>query len=326
VTGVSRSTTLVLSMAEDETAVRVVDELTARDHRVYWFDTDSFPRRAQVSSTNHGDGWRTTLHGPEDDLALSDVVSVWYRRPRAFDLDPSLGPGEQRFANLEAQVGLGGLLRAVDCLWVNHPDNIRTAEYKPFQLHLAAKAGLSIPNTLITNRPESARAFISEHDRVVYKTLGPPVLLQGGADGQHEPVFTTLMRPEHVDQLASVATTTCLFQEYVEKSTELRLTVIGSEIFPVEICYAKDREVVDWRSNYAGHDYRVYSLPDDIRAACLRLVDVFGLNFAAIDMVVTPRDEYVFLEINPNGQWSWLALATDLPMVESMADLLMSKP
>jgi hypothetical protein len=48
----------------------------------------------------------------------------------------------------------------------------------------------------------------------------------------------------------------------------------------------------------------------------------FELNFASLDMIVTPEGEFVFLELNPNGQWLWLELELGLPLVASMADLL----
>jgi hypothetical protein len=50
----------------------------------------------------------------------------------------------------------------------------------------------------------------------------------------------------------------------------------------------------------------------------------FGLNFASLDMIVTPDGEFVFLELNPNGQWLWLEYELGLPLVASMADLLTS--
>jgi hypothetical protein len=48
----------------------------------------------------------------------------------------------------------------------------------------------------------------------------------------------------------------------------------------------------------------------------------FEINFASIDMILTPDDEFVFLELNPNGQWLWLELELGLPLVASMVDLL----
>jgi len=48
----------------------------------------------------------------------------------------------------------------------------------------------------------------------------------------------------------------------------------------------------------------------------------FGINFASLDMILTPEGEFVFLELNPNGQWYWLEVELGLPLVQSLADLL----
>jgi hypothetical protein len=51
-------------------------------------------------------------------------------------------------------------------------------------------------------------------------------------------------------------------------------------------------------------------------------MDSFGINFASPDMILTPEGEFVFLELNPNGQWLWLEAELGLPLISSMADLL----
>jgi len=71
--------------------------------------------------------------------------------------------------------------------------------------------------------------------------------------------------------------------------------------------------------------YEVFDLPERVRAGLHRLVRSFGLNFASIDMVVTPEGEFVFLDLNPNGQWLWLEEELGLPLVAGMADLLTSE-
>ena len=70
--------------------------------------------------------------------------------------------------------------------------------------------------------------------------------------------------------------------------------------------------------------YHVYSLPAAIEKQCIQITQSLNLVYGAIDMIVTPDDEYVFLEINPGGQWEWLAVETDLPFAETMADVLIA--
>jgi glutathione synthase/RimK-type ligase-like ATP-grasp enzyme len=77
---------------------------------------------------------------------------------------------------------------------------------------------------------------------------------------------------------------------------------------------------VDWRGGDPAHE--IFTLPERVEASVHRLLDSFDLNFASLDMIVTPEGDYVFLELNPNGQWLWLEFELGLPLVSSMADLL----
>ena len=58
-----------------------------------------------------------------------------------------------------------------------------------------------------------------------------------------------------------------------------------------------------------------FSLPEQVEASLLRLMDRFGINFASLDMILTPEGEFVFLELNPNGAWLWLEFELGLPLV-----------
>ena len=63
-------------------------------------------------------------------------------------------------------------------------------------------------------------------------------------------------------------------------------------------------------------------MPDEIKKACVDLTKYYGLEFGAIDLVLTPEGNYVFLEINPNGQWAWIEVLTRLPISDAIANLL----
>ena len=68
--------------------------------------------------------------------------------------------------------------------------------------------------------------------------------------------------------------------------------------------------------------YEPHDLPADIGAALLEVVRGFGLRFCSADLVLTPDGRYVFLDLNPNGQWLWLEIEAGLPLSAAMADLL----
>ena len=46
------------------------------------------------------------------------------------------------------------------------------------------------------------------------------------------------------------------------------------------------------------------------------------LAYGAIDLRRTPEGDYVFLEINPAGQWIFVEEKTGQPMTDAMAKLL----
>jgi glutathione synthase/RimK-type ligase-like ATP-grasp enzyme len=143
-------------------------------------------------------------------------------------------------------------------------------------------------------------------------------------DGEADrlPLTTTLPRGHSLDSVALAPT---ILQPYVEKAYELRCVVIGERIFAAKLnSQANEVTRKDWRAadleTELEHD--VYELPGHVEAALRRLMRSFEINFASIDMIVTPDDEFVFLDLNPNGQWLWLEIELGLPLVASMADLL----
>lgn len=48
-----------------------------------------------------------------------------------------------------------------------------------------------------------------------------------------------------------------------------------------------------------------------------------GLSYGAIDFVLTPDNNYIFLEINPNGQWAWIENETGLNISDSIINELL---
>jgi glutathione synthase/RimK-type ligase-like ATP-grasp enzyme len=286
------------------------------------FDSSSFPVGTNLTARSDDGIWRSRICGEGIDLPIDEVKCIWLCHPAPFQFHPGMTSDERNFASREAEMALGGLLRTLDCLWVNHPEKVVAAEYKPLQLTQAAGVGLNVPRSLVTNDPESVAEFFDQcQGRVVYKTLSGGDLI--GADAMPLLVYTSVVERDHLRLTGALSATPCLFQEHLPKQAELRCTVIGDEVFPVQIeSQHAPESTVDWRRGYAHLRYRVYQLPRETREQCLRLTRQLGLVTAALDFVITPDNEHVFLEINPGGQWLWLESETGLPMTEAIADLL----
>lgn len=126
-----------------------------------------------------------------------------------------------------------------------------------------------------------------------------------------------------------VVVTPCLFQEYVDKQYEVRLTVIENRVFPVRL-EPTDRhgtELVDWRRVASDPLYGDYvEPPAEVLAAAVQLMQRLSLLYGAFDFVVDTDGQWIFLEVNPVGQFMWIAEHLGLPMAEAMADLLGGGP
>ncbi|MEU6597817.1 ATP-grasp ribosomal peptide maturase [Streptomyces flaveolus] len=308
---------LVVTCLNDPTADVVINELHDRGVPVVRFDSGDFPHALSVAATITTDGLDGTLSTPTRTAELSQARALYYRRPSGFAY-PHLSEQDARFAITQARYGLGGVLASLPgCLYVNHPWRIGDAEFKPAGLTAAAAVGFQVPPTLITTEPDVARAFIKRYGPAIYKPLATPAYF---VDGVSNTVKVAEVAVDDID--ATVAGTAHLFQQKVDKTADVRVTVIGSEVFAVRI----DSDLLDWRTDYSQLRYTPVTPPPRITDALYAYLARFGLVFGAFDFAIDRAGTWWFLECNPSGQWYWLEPETGLPMLAAMADLLERKP
>ncbi|MFH8288878.1 ATP-grasp ribosomal peptide maturase [Streptomyces sp. NPDC018059] len=305
---------LVVTNLDDPTADLVIVELHDRGVPVVRFDAGDFPATLSCSAFIGGtDCWRGSVRTPSRRAELGSVRSMYYRRPSGFAF-PHLDKQDERFAVAQARYGLGGILTSLpDCLYVNHPNRIGDAEYKPAGLAAAAAVGFVLPPTLITNVPGDARAFIKKYGPVIFKPIAVPLYLVGGK-AQTVPVAE--VTADEIDD--SVTGTVHLFQKRVDKVADVRVTVIAEQTFPVRI----DSGLLDWRTDYGTHTYTPLVAPPRVERSMRAYLKHFGLVFGAFDFALTDSGEWIFIECNPSGQWAWMEPPTGLPMTAALADLL----
>lgn len=157
------------------------------------------------------------------------------------------------------------------------------------------------------------REFIAEHRDVVYKTLRWTPYRRG-ATGMT--TWTEPVRAEELDD--SITVVPHLFQVRVDKAADLRVVVVGRQVFAIRI----DSGLLDWRTDYSALSYRVVTLPDLLETALIGYLEHFGLNSGSFDLAVDRAGDLHWLELNPNGQWGWLEDETGLPLTGAFADLL----
>ena len=118
----------------------------------------------------------------------------------------------------------------------------------------------------------------------------------------------------------------CIFQEYLDKDFELRITVVGDQVFPVKINSQKNSKTkFDWRKDQTHVEYELFVLPEELKTKLLRLHREFKIVYGAYDFIVDPKGTYYFLEVNPAGQWLWMEEVLGINISETIANALICR-
>jgi len=318
---------LILTEIEDPHADQVEENLRERGAEFVRFDSADFPSKTEVSLSYSANGVvRSTLSMANKEVDLSRLTSVWYRRPGNSLAHEELTDKLTRdYIEEECKVFMNDAWNTIDCMWLPAPlPQIRRAELKASQLKVAGSLGFELPPTVFTNSPEEFLEFYLKHNGNIISKVASAAFYRFTGTAFNR--YTQVVSKRDIAYSRSIRLCPIIFQAYVPKRVELRITVVGREVFAAEIH--------SQHSNHTRHDWRRYDryqtpyfpheLPRDVEQLCIRLVERLGLCYGAIDMVLTPDGRYVFLEINPNGQYLWVEKMTGLPITDAICRLLIS--
>ena len=321
----SRDIVLLLTHSGDFYTVDLVSEaLARRGVRPIRFNTDLFPSSVKLSARAGDQRAAQLFTEAGEQISIAEVRAVWARKlwsPRmADDLD-------ERYRSMcvsESAAALEGFLDALhDARWVNDLERQRDAENKQRQLRLAARAGLRVPRTLVTNDPVAARQFFAEAEGQTVAKLLRPLAISMNADLPF--VYTNRVREEDLAGAETLRHCPMVFQELIPKACELRVAYVAGEAFAGALdASGTSRGHTDWRRAAPEEcRWQKTQLPSEVVTGVQALMLELGLVFGAVDLICTPSGEYVFLEENPGGEWGMLERDLGLPISEAIAAALL---
>ncbi len=322
-------TVLLVTHSDDNASVDAVrSAVEARGERTWRLDTDLLPTGVRFSVSAGENTPASAFEGPEGALPLSEVTAVWWRRTATAQRLPTDMDHQIRAACVEeSSRSLRGMVAASGAFTLDPFTVIRRAENKPLQLEVARAAGLDVPRTLTTNDPAAVRRFAASCPGGMVAKMMSSFAIRDDA-GREQVVFTNPVAESDLDDLDSLELCPMTFQERVEKSVELRVTVVGDRVMAAAVDSQRlDRAKGDWRREGVAllRAWQPYALPADVAAGLLRYMERFELNYGAADFIVTPEGRHVFLEVNPAGEWFWLQESPGLPIAEALADVLVGR-
>lgn len=324
---------LIVTNKQDVHPTPVIEYLNEKHCPVFRLNTEAL-------LTDYRFRWWTDVEGTDfyirnvrngREVYGHEIGAVWERRPVLPSELWVKNREEINRHNLKEAAGfLSFLLHDISNRFcIGHHLYDRSAVSKMKQMRLAQELGIKVPATCFSNRKEDIVSFAGRFDHVIVKSIESDNVWLG--DEQEYVFFAQRVKSSSLgEQPEEAFTQTVSFvQEYVEKQFELRVTVVGEQMFACKIDSQRmdeDKGKVDWRQGYEhGLRYEPYVLPESIRNFCLAYLQRLHLNFGCFDFIVTPQEEYVFLECNPNGQWLWIEQETGMKISQAMAECLMEK-
>lgn len=299
---------IVITNSEDVTADYVCDNFLSNVPFLR-IDTDNI--RGIGVHLNEGD---IVLHHQNGVIAPSQVVGVWYRRPgRIVPPITHSDPSVNQLIAEEWTEAIEGFLEAIHFRhWMNHPRaNIR-ASNKLHQLQVAQRNQIRIPATQLGMSSADARHHMHRHGRVITKPLGSGVI-------SRKTGFTHIYTSEvaasilEADEQFGCPT---LFQEKVKKRTDVRVTVVDTKMFAVEILSPKmqGEQALDIRVAMSESiaTYAKIDIPPNVADGIIAMMQYYDIRFGAFDFAIDMHDNWIFFELNPNGQWAWLDMEAGL--------------
>lgn len=252
-------------------------------------------------------------------IRFKDIESVWYRRGALKIMnnlintinDVNVVKHIESYYNSQNKQILNYVYNYVLKNSLNKfPD---TKISKIDMLHFAYSLGLKIPETIISNSLIDILKFAKKKKQIIIKPIIFPSIQTKFGN-----LFVQLnIKPQKksyeelvAEYSKQIKTTGYSFvQEYIEKQYEIRSFFIDGHFFSMAIfSQSNENTKVDFRNYDAGPPNRCipYILPVDIEEKLSKLMKKLSMNCGSFDIICTPNDNFIFLEVNPTGHYDWL--------------------
>jgi glutathione synthase/RimK-type ligase-like ATP-grasp enzyme len=319
---------LLTSAPQQRIADRVSAECDRRGVPSMCLQTERFPQDIVLAAVPDDGPPRGWIECDSQVADLAEIEAVWCYLPGEVQPDPELDSVAATLLRQESRETLQGLYRTLeDRPWINPPHAERAAGHRLYQLRLAASVGFTVPQTLLTNRPERAAAFLERcGGQMIYKPVSHLVLCDEDGSPAAVGYATAITRESLREHADTIQLAPCLFQELVPKRADVTAYVIGRSVWAALIesqaAWVEDR--VDYRRNGLWACAHVpLALPAAVERMCRELTAQMGLRMCNIDLALTEADDYVFLDANPTDLWAGVEELTGLPLCAAVVDALL---
>lgn len=327
---------LILSQAENETSTEDVmdwlEHLGIESFRLNGKDLDG---SADISFQLSDDHSVFTVNLHESEVSLDQAQAVWYRRwirDRRHESEDLVVPEASGKLEYDVKRHLTAESRRLSeylfsqfryIPWLSDPKTSRVNKLSV--LECAKAAGLEIPGTLVTNARKELESFQEQYGQLIAKPISEGQVFVDRSSLHF--MYTSILDKATIRTLPQRFYPS-LFQEYIQKSFELRIFYLDGQCSCMAIFSQLDPQTkTDFRRyNHSKPNRTVpYKLSSETTHRLNRLMEVLDLATGSIDLIKTPEGREVFLEVNPVGQFGMISLPCNYRLEKKVAYALLRR-
>ncbi|WP_159040320.1 ATP-grasp domain-containing protein [Streptomyces virginiae] len=303
----------IVTCARDIHARAVQVELEQKfKNTCHIFSVDTIRDQGGCSWSLHHDSSPTLATDVGEIIDIRSLGALWMRRRgrrKSFGYSGLTDSPYWEFVAANDDSAVSGILaQEFKGAWVDNPGAITAAENKITQLSVARKVGLRSPATLVSQNPEQIIRFHEEHGgEIIVKSLRSV-----GATQPTRRVTKELLKDD-----ASMRLCPAIYQEAIEGTEHLRVHIFGRHSFAAII----KSEELDWRRN-SYVETRQFSLPSHLEEKLRNILSSLRLSMGIFDLKISKEGEYVWLEVNPQGQFLFMEGLSGIALTNAVAQHL----
>jgi glutathione synthase/RimK-type ligase-like ATP-grasp enzyme len=318
---------LVCTVKLDPHTDAIIDILEKRGKSVFRLNTEDFYQKYVFTLIQNKDNNYIKIENKVNGKYIESgeyKIPAYYRKPADVAPHKDCQDNTSRDISTKEANSFMKMLYASSLFhWTNDKFSNIKASRKNLQLEVATEQGLNFPDTLITTSKEDALQFFEKyHFKVILKPLNVSTYTN---ETDFFSVFAEIVEKEVLlANLESIELAPIFIQEYIQKKYELRICVFDRKVFACKIdSQQNENTIIDWRViNPMEIGHKMIQIPKWLEVKLITFNKTLGLEFGIYDFILTPQEEYYFLENNPNGQWYWIEMITKVKMAEAMANIL----
>ncbi|MEI7597424.1 MAG: grasp-with-spasm system ATP-grasp peptide maturase [Bacteroidota bacterium] len=267
------------------------------------------------------------VENQDNDINLSDFSSYWYRRgsfnlsnfkwelPIQNDLINHLY--KERFFLLDYIYSTLDSIHGLGCFNTSTSSKLKS-------LHCASICELIIPQTnIVVNKKQVEQIFLEGNSLITKCIQDMP---QFKVDGKLCFLYTEELDNLKISELSDEFAPS-IVQNKIDKKYELRIFYINKKCYSMAIFSQNDEKTaIDFRKYNLSRPNRSipYKLPKEIEIKIIKFMKYMNLDTGSIDMIYTPNKEYVFLEVNPIGQFGMVSTPCNYLLEKKIARYLVN--